>query len=515
MKISIRSLTFGLAATLASAVMAQMPYTVTLNGIVPGCYAGQTVNLQTLQNTVPAYNIDIPVEPNSCTWSVTLGLTSNFIWYRLSTPCNGALVTVEQSLYFNGQDSLSRFELLSCSGVADCNGVFGGSMGPGTLCGDVGSYGLWSTSCICVTDSLNPIDCMDVAGGLAQPGTDCTTALGLPGTWSVNCTCEPLSSICQACFTSTQASNNPNGTDPIPFTANFNNCSLSSLYPPYAYSWSFDGGLNYTSSEVSPQHTFSVGTTLVCLQFSNSDGCTSTICDSVVFDAAGTLFPTSVNECNAGYWAIQAYQNVDSTGSNPGGVEPIPNEVWIWNTSTGSGNYQFLWNFGDGTTSTEAFPTHVYANGGPYVLCLTMSDDANCTSTFCDSLSIDSDGLLEGMIIDGNQHGNTNASDRAGFTLNVISELPTAITERETLNDVALWPNPVSEAITLTLMSSHNSKLELSILDLNGRLVSVTNNTINSGNNRLTLRVSELEGGMYILRINDGSTTVSRRFVKQ
>ena len=55
MKISIRSLTFGLAATLASAVMAQMPYTVTLNGIVPGCYAGQTVNLQTLQNTVPAY----------------------------------------------------------------------------------------------------------------------------------------------------------------------------------------------------------------------------------------------------------------------------------------------------------------------------------------------------------------------------------------------------------------------------------------------------------------------------
>ncbi len=95
MKISIRSLTFGLAATLASAVMAQMPYTVTLNGIVPGCYAGQPVNLQTLQNTVPAYNIDIPVEPNSCTWSVTLGLTSNFIWYRLSTPCNGALVTVE------------------------------------------------------------------------------------------------------------------------------------------------------------------------------------------------------------------------------------------------------------------------------------------------------------------------------------------------------------------------------------------------------------------------------------
>lgn len=241
----------------------------------------------------------------------------------------------------------------------------------------------------------------------------------------------------------------------------------------------------------------------------------STVCDSVVFDAAGTLYPTGIAECSAGYWVIQAYQNVDSTGGNPGGVEPIPNEVWVWNTSTGSGNYQFFWDFGDGASSTEAFPTHVYANGGPYVLCLTMTDDANCTSTFCDSLSIDADGLLEGMIIDGNDHGNSNASDRAGFTLNVIQELPTAINEIGSLDEVALWPNPVSEAITLTLQSSRNSKLELSILDLNGRLISATNNAINTGNNRIILPVSELEDGMYIIRISDGTTAVSRRFVKQ
>ena len=37
------------------------------------------------------------------------------------------------------------------------------------------------------------------------------------------------------------------------------------------------------------------------------------------------------------------------------------------------------WNFGDGTTSTEANPTHTYAVAGPYQARLTVSDGVNST----------------------------------------------------------------------------------------------------------------------------------------
>ena len=220
------------------------------------------------------------------------------------------------------------------------------------------------------------------------------------------------------------------------------------------------------------------------------------------WDATCTCIPDSFSTtCNAGFWVIQAY---DSSSTGP---EPIPNEVWIWNLSSGTSPYQFFWNFGDGTSSTDPYPTHFYASGGPYTLCLTMSDASNCTATYCDSVSVDANGIYNGIIGEPN-------NNRSGFTINVLQQLPTAIHEQENMDALELWPNPVSDAINISLIASHSSRLQLSVLDLNGRLVSSTSNAIATGSNRFSLPVNDLESGMYLLRISDGNNVVSRRFVK-
>lgn len=41
----------------------------------------------------------------------------------------------------------------------------------------------------------------------------------------------------------------------------------------------------------------------------------------------------------------------------------------------------FLWNFGDGTTSTEANPTHTFTNPGNYTVTLTVTDDGGATGS--------------------------------------------------------------------------------------------------------------------------------------
>jgi PKD repeat protein len=48
----------------------------------------------------------------------------------------------------------------------------------------------------------------------------------------------------------------------------------------------------------------------------------------------------------------------------------------------------YLWDFGDGTTSTDAFATHTYAQTGHYYVCLTATDINGCVSTYCEHLYI-------------------------------------------------------------------------------------------------------------------------------
>ena len=47
-------------------------------------------------------------------------------------------------------------------------------------------------------------------------------------------------------------------------------------------------------------------------------------------------------------------------------------------TNTSQGGQQFFWDFGDGTTSTAANPTHLYTVPGTYVVRLTAIDSATC-----------------------------------------------------------------------------------------------------------------------------------------
>jgi hypothetical protein len=127
MRSTLRSLTFGLAATLGAATMAQYPYTIILQGTISNCYPGQTVNVQTVQNTQPAYNYDVTVDPGSCTWSASLGVSSNPAFFTVSTMCQGMVITVPGQAAFNFiQDSVVVAITLDCGNsgdVYDCNNV--------------------------------------------------------------------------------------------------------------------------------------------------------------------------------------------------------------------------------------------------------------------------------------------------------------------------------------------------------------------------------------------------------
>jgi len=126
-----------------------------------------------------------------------------------------------------------------------------------------------------------------------------------------------------------------------------------SLNNPTTWSWSFPGGTPGTSSAQNPVVTYTTpGTYNVSLTVSNVNG-TSSITKTSYID----VFADPVAEFD---YSI------------------IGNEVDFNNLSLNADTY--LWNFGDGMTSTAANPLHAYAEDGIYTVTLTAFNDCGSDS---------------------------------------------------------------------------------------------------------------------------------------
>ena len=141
-----------------------------------------------------------------------------------------------------------------------------------------------------------------------------------------------------------------------------------------SWHWDFGDGSPISTTQ-NPTHLYAEnGTYTVCLTIETNIGCTSTVCHEVTVGQN--------TECQAHY----EYQ-ADSLN---------PLHVHFWDTSTPLNTITSrLWNFGDpasGTnnTSTNFDPWHVFTHAGIYNVCLSITTSTNCTSTFCDNITVGS-----------------------------------------------------------------------------------------------------------------------------
>jgi len=89
-------------------------------------------------------------------------------------------------------------------------------------------------------------------------------------------------------------------------------------------------------------------------------------------------------DCGSG--TIQVCELLCTALANPAeGVVPLEVTFGTWTQMTGCpGNNLFHWDFGDGSTSDEQVPTHVYTQGGTYTATLTVTVEGTtyeCVST--------------------------------------------------------------------------------------------------------------------------------------
>lgn len=124
-------------------------------------------------------------------------------------------------------------------------------------------------------------------------------------------------------------------------------------------SWSWDFGDRNTSSQENPSHTYTEeGHYTVALVTSNNAGSDTATIIITVFGPPSAAFSVSETKAKPG----SSIQFLDKTTG----------EIESW-----------MWDFGDGNTSTEQNPSHTYAESGDYTVSLTVSNKAGSdTDTF-------------------------------------------------------------------------------------------------------------------------------------
>lgn len=93
----------------------------------------------------------------------------------------------------------------------------------------------------------------------------------------------------------------------------------------------------------------------------------------------------------------------------------------------------------------------------------------------------------------------------------VAADLGTGLPQYLTENDLVVYPNPVSDQLTVSLRTDAFQVTNMAVYDINGKLV----HTQAVNDNQIEMSTSELASGNYFLRLSDGKNSVTTKFVKR
>ncbi|MCW3083589.1 MAG: hypothetical protein JWP12_955 [Bacteroidetes bacterium] len=320
-----------------------------------------------------------------------------------------------------------------------------------------------------------------------------------------------------------------------------------------SYFWDFGDGDTLTTYG-NAVHSYGPGMYTACLTVNNpSISCSVTYCDSVMVNSCGAYFTSTADASGFGetftssvtgsgdtyYWDFgdgntstlanpyhvyaasgTYYVQLGVTSSTDPGCGATHNnyvnvsnhcsaaftiaqdslDLYHFNiynnaTSPGSG-ITYLWDFGDGATSTAAYPNHTYAGTGPYYLCLTItSTDTVCTATHCDS-------LIAGR-------------STSTISVTVLAPLTTGVNEAsEAASILENYPNPFNGSTTINYSISKNAAVELTVMDLLGNKIALLESSQKSAGSYSTVwNADGIAPGLYLLQMKTNNRITTKKIV--
>ncbi|MDW7694098.1 S8 family serine peptidase [Flammeovirgaceae bacterium SG7u.111] len=221
--------------------------------------------------------------------------------------------------------------------------------------------------------------------------------------------------------------------------------------------------------------------------------------------------------------------------------------------STGSPT-SWEWDFGDKqfperNTSTEQHPNHIYSFPGTYTVTLKVSDgtltrtlvrnvevNENNSGLAVPIILIDGETLesslvssnyqwyKDGVAIAGATNRSITASDPGGYQVEVFNDQcrfisePTIINglgDFAELNGLQLYPNPASQEVFLALDNEQKGEMKIGVFNLLGKQLLELNTKKTGYSFEVNMPIDQLPQGLYLLKVELGNYSSSKRFIKK
>jgi PKD repeat protein len=183
----------------------------------------------------------------------------------------------------------------------------------------------------------------------------------------------------------------------------------------------------------------------------------------------GDSIPQTPTNCHATFFMVPDTTEINS---------------WIlYNFSSGS-DLSYSWDFGDGSTSIEENPVHLYDSVGLYTICLTISNDS-CSDTYCEKVFGDSCRIGYGM----QKLRVVRAS--TGISENISKDI-----------DIKVFPNPAENFISIQMKES-SEEVNVQMYDQLGR--EKIKQVIKTNTRLIEFNVTDLAPGLYFIKLYDNS----------
>lgn len=359
----------------------------------------------------------------------------------------------------------------NCIGTpVDCEGTVGGTVGPGSDCddGDAATENdVYGDDCVCAGTAVM-VDCEGTPGGSANPGSACDDGDSNTDNdvYNDECVCAGEAPI--VCSYS---------VDDIDVICDDDNGSYNVLVTLVSdedsetYTF-FDGSVELgTATLENGVATFSAG------PFSNADGYLINIFS--MSDGCQETAAALVVECvNTPLSLI--YFNGEAKGND---------NVLKWSTANelDMDRFEILRSF-NGSTFEKIGQVVSAGNSNAMQHYSFVDESAPNKTSYYQLRMFGLDGSLE--------------------TSNVVN------IERESSVAINVYPVPALDFLNIELAAESNKEVSLEVFDITGRLLVQKKVTLDTGANLVSIEVSELVSGTYLLRIIDDSSQYGVRFIK-
>jgi PKD repeat protein len=248
------------------------------------------------------------------------------------------------------------------------------------------------------------------------------------------------------------------------------------------WNWSFPGGTPSSSTQENPLVVYNTpGVYDVSLTVTNSAGTTSTFTQTNFITVLGT--PTT------------------SFSSSVNGVT-----VSFTNTSQNATSY--LWDFGDGSTSSEANPTHTYLDGGTYTVTLSATNICG-TTTSTQQVTVESApeaaftlSSSEGCAPFSVQFTNQSSPNATAYAWTFEGGNPATSSEA---NPSSSWSQSGTYLVTLVVSNAAGSDTATATVTVND--LPVTSFTAQTAGLSVVLTNNSQNADSYFWEFGDGNTS--------